>query len=88
MRRNLALDLRDMGERPVPARFKLARYQTVRGVGGVVLAEGAIGRVARRFEIASKSVAYLIAPVLRAVSTRPCSRRSPAATGSSAIRIY
>ena len=50
MRRNLALDLRDMGERPVPTRFKLARYQPVCGAGGIVLMEGAIGRVARRFE--------------------------------------
>src|SRR5271166_6919988 len=62
MRRNLALDLRDMDERPVPARFKLARYQPVRGVGGIVLAEGAIGRVARRFEIATESIAHLIPP--------------------------
>src|SRR5271166_6649543 len=62
MRRNLALDLRDMDERPVPARFKLARYQPVCGVGGIILAEGAIGRVARRFEIATERIAHLIPP--------------------------
>src|SRR3974377_2056222 len=62
MRRDLALDLRDMDERPVPARFKLARYQPVCGVGGIILAEGAIGRVARRFEIATERLAPLIPP--------------------------
>jgi len=35
----ILLDLRRVSERPVPARFKLARHQPVRGVSGIVLPE-------------------------------------------------
>src|SRR5260370_8998284 len=57
---DLALDLRDTGKRLVPARFKLAGHEAVRRVGCIVLAEGAIGRVARGLEVALKSRAHLI----------------------------
>ena len=40
-----------MSERPVPARFKFTRHQPVRGVGGIVLPEGSVGGIARRFQI-------------------------------------
>src|SRR5258706_15899970 len=51
-----------MDERPVPARFKLARHQPVRGVSGIVLPEGPVGGIARRFEVATESIAHLIPP--------------------------
>lgn len=59
---DLALDLRRVGERPVPARFELARHQLVRGVSGIVLPEGPVDGIARRFEVATKSIAHLIPP--------------------------
>src|SRR6266852_8508267 len=60
MRGKFALDLRRMDERPVPARFKLTRHQPVRGVRGIVLPEGPVGGIARRFQIATESIAHLI----------------------------
>src|SRR3984957_15463690 len=62
MHGDLALDLRRVSERPVPARFKLARHQPVRGVSGIVLPEGPVGGIARRFEVATESIAHLIPP--------------------------
>jgi len=47
MHGDLALDLRRMSERPVPARFKLTRHQPVRGVRGIVLPESPVGGIAR-----------------------------------------
>jgi len=60
MHGDLALDLRRVSERPVPARFKLTRHQPVRGVSGIVLPESPVGGIARRFQIATKSIAHLI----------------------------
>src|SRR5258708_35219702 len=62
MRGKLALDLRHMDERPVPARFKLARHQPVCGVSGIELPEGSVGGIARRFEVATERIAHLIPP--------------------------
>src|SRR6202048_98984 len=62
MRGKLALDLRHMDERPVPARFKLARHQPVCGVSGIELPEGPVGGIARRFEVATERIAHLIPP--------------------------
>src|SRR5260370_14012564 len=58
---DLALDLRDTGKRLVPACFKLPGHEAVRRIGCIVLAEGAIGRVARGLQVALKSRAHLIA---------------------------
>lgn len=63
MHSDLALDLRHVGERPVPARFKLARHQPVRGVIGIVLPKGPVDGIARRFEVATESIAHLIPPL-------------------------
>src|SRR3954469_6754635 len=60
MHSDLVLDLRRVSERSVPARFKLARHQPVRGVSGIVLSEGPVGGIARRFEVATESLAHLI----------------------------
>ena len=57
---DLRLDLGDAGERLVPTRLQFTGDQTVGRIGGVVLAEGAIRRIARRFEIASERFADLI----------------------------
>src|ERR1700676_3949520 len=58
---DLRLDLGDTGERLVPTRLQFTGDQTVGRIGGIVLAEGAIRRIARRFEIASERLANLIA---------------------------
>src|SRR6201989_3667377 len=60
MHDDLALDLRRVSERPVPARFKFTRHQPVRGVGGIVLPESPVGVIARRFEVATERIAHLI----------------------------
>ena len=62
---DLRLDLGDARERPVPARLQLRCDEAVGGIGGVVLPEGPIRRVARRFEIAQQRLADLIAPAGR-----------------------
>ena len=49
MSRDLGLDLRHVRERPVPACLQFARDQPVGWIGRIVLPEGAIGGVARRF---------------------------------------
>jgi len=60
MHGDLGLNLRRVSERPVPARFKFTRHQPVRGVGGIVLPESPVGGIARRFQIATESIAHLI----------------------------
>ena len=50
-------------ERLVPARLQFARHQPVGRIGGVILPEGAVGRIARRFEIALQGIAHLIPPL-------------------------
>ena len=57
---DLRLDFGDAGERLVPTRLQFTGDQTVDRIGGVVLAEGAIRRIACRFEIASERCADLI----------------------------
>ena len=63
MRRDLALNLRDVRERFGPARFQFASHQPVGGISSVILTEGAIGSIARRIKIAQKRLAHLIAPL-------------------------
>jgi hypothetical protein len=54
MCRDLGLDLRHMLERPVPARLQFARDQPIGWIDSIVLPEGAVGGVARRFEVAAE----------------------------------
>ena len=68
VRRDLRLDFGDARERLVPARLEFSRHQPVGGIGGVILAERPIGRVARRFEIAQQSFADVVAPVAASAS--------------------
>ncbi|MFK4654304.1 hypothetical protein ABIF97_004238 [Bradyrhizobium japonicum] len=63
MHRDLALNLGRVSERPVPAGFQLTGDQPVRGISGIVLPESPVGGIARRFEVATESIAYLIAPL-------------------------
>jgi hypothetical protein len=72
MRGKLALDLRHLAERPVPARFKLARHQPVRRVSGIELPEGPVGGIARRFEVATERIAHLIPPFPGFLGGRGC----------------
>lgn len=60
MRNDLAFDIGDADKGLIPARLEFAGDQSIGGVGGVILPEGAVGGVARRFEIAAKSVAHLV----------------------------
>jgi hypothetical protein len=62
---DFCLDLGNARERLVPARLQFARDQPVRGISGVILAEGAVRREAGRFEIAQERLADLIAPLVR-----------------------
>ena len=54
---DLALHFVDAGERPVPARFKLACDQPIGRIGRVILPEGAVGEIACRFKIAPERIA-------------------------------
>lgn len=49
------------GEGAVPSRLQFRRHEPVLGIGGIILAEGAVGAVAGRFEIARERFANLIA---------------------------
>jgi hypothetical protein len=73
----LALDLRRVSERPVPARFKFTRHQPVRGVGGIVLPENPVCGIARRFQIATESIAHLIPSFSGFLGGSSCSGDSP-----------
>src|SRR6516165_8777486 len=57
---NLRLDFGDADERLVPARLKFTGDKTVCGISSVILTEGTIRRIARRFEIAFERFADLI----------------------------
>src|SRR3984893_8765063 len=70
---DLALDLRRVSERPVPARFKLTRQQPVRGVSGIVLPESPVCGIACRFQIATESIAHLILSFFGFLGSRGCS---------------
>jgi hypothetical protein len=72
MRRDPALDLRHMRERLVPACLQFTCHQPVRRIGGIVLPKGAVGRVARRFEIAAERIAHLIPSLTRFLSRSCC----------------
>ena len=54
------VDQETMRERPVPARLQFARDEPVGWIGSIVLPEGAVGGVARRFEVAAEGLAHLI----------------------------
>ena len=68
MCRDFGLDLRQMREHPVPARLQFARDQPIGWIGSIVLPEGAVGGVARRFEVAAEGLARLIPPFSAAVA--------------------
>ena len=57
------LDLGDATERGVPARFQFARHKAVGRVGGIVLAEGALGRIAGRLQVAQQRCPNLVLSV-------------------------
>ena len=61
---DFAFDLRHACECFVPAPFQFASHQPVGRVGSVVLPEGTIGCIARRFQIARECFAHLIPPLV------------------------
>jgi hypothetical protein len=63
MRRDLALDFDDAGERLVPARLEFASHQPVGWIGGVILSESAVSGKAYCFKVAAESLARLISSV-------------------------
>ncbi|WP_247392035.1 hypothetical protein, partial [Bradyrhizobium sp. 35] len=58
---------------PCSSALQLARHQPVRGVSGIVLPEGPVGGIARRFEVATESIAHLIPPFPGFLGGRGCS---------------
>src|SRR4029079_326467 len=69
--RDLGFYRADARQRRVPPRLQFVRHQPVGWVGGIILAEGAVSGIARRFEIAAKRLAHLVAP-LRGLLLRRC----------------
>ena len=61
---DLGFDLRP-GERRVPSRLQFAGHQSVGRVGSVVLPEGPIGCIARRFEITPERLTHLVPSLAR-----------------------
>src|SRR4029453_5990036 len=57
---NLGFGLRHAGGRLVPSRLQFASHQSVCRVGNVVLPEGPIGCIARRFEITPERLTHLV----------------------------
>src|ERR1700675_4813271 len=57
---DLALDFGDVDQRLVPARLKLAGNEPVGRISSVILPEGTVGGIARRFEITAESISHLI----------------------------
>src|SRR5262249_14278562 len=55
---NLGFDLRHAGERLVPSRLQFPGHQSVGWVGSIVLPEGPIGCIARRFEITPERLTH------------------------------
>src|SRR5262249_21127978 len=78
-------DLRHAGERLVPSRLQFASHQSVGRVGSVVLPEGAIGCVARRFEITPERLTHLV-PLLPRLLLGSNGRRNSARANDSAKR--
>jgi len=76
---DLALDFGDADQRLVPARLELAGNESVDGISSVILPEGTVGGIARRFEITAESLSHLI-PSLTGLFGR--SHRSGDSTGS------
>ena len=76
----LAVNLRNMRERLVPARLQFASDQPIGRIGGVVLPEGAVGSIARRFEIAMKGLAHLIAALARLLLRGAAAAMAPSPT--------
>src|SRR5262249_56141633 len=62
---DLGFDLRHAGKRLVPSRLQFAGHQSVGRVGSVVLPEGPIGCIARRFEITPERLTHLVPSLAR-----------------------
>ena len=67
VRHDPAFDFDYVRERLVPARLKFAGDQPIGRIGGVVLPEGAVGRITSRFEIAVEGFARLVSPLGRLI---------------------
>ena len=77
---DLRLDVGDATERRVPARLQFVRHEAVGGVGGVVLAPGAVGGVARRLEIAQERRTNLVLSVDASASAATAAAIAPGST--------
>jgi hypothetical protein len=60
---DFAFNFRNARKRLVPTCFQFTSHKTVGRVRGVVLPEGAIGCIARCFEIVPKRAAHLLPPL-------------------------
>src|SRR5215510_15033423 len=79
---NLGFGLRHASERLVPSRLQFASHQSVCRVGSVVLPEGAIGCIARRFEITPERLTHLV-PLLPRLLLGSNGRRNSARANDS-----
>src|SRR5262245_45231803 len=79
---NLGFGLRHAGERLVPSRLQFASHQSVGRVGSVVLPEGPIGCIARRFEITPERLTHLV-PLLPRLLLGSNGRRNSARANDS-----
>jgi hypothetical protein len=61
---DLAFNFHNARKRLVPTCFQFTSHKAVGRVSGVVLPEGAIGCIARCFEIAHKRVVHAVPPLL------------------------
>jgi hypothetical protein len=52
-----------MRERAVPTRLQFARDQPIGWIGSIVLPEGSVDGVARRFEVAAEGLGHMIPPL-------------------------
>src|SRR5262245_421338 len=62
---DLGFDLRHAGECLIPSRLQFASHQSVGRVGSVVLPEGPIGSIVRRFEITPERLTHLVPSLAR-----------------------
>lgn len=61
MRGDLGLNLGGACEGAVPPRLEFCRHEPVPGIGGIILAKGAVGTISCRFEVPRQRFANLIA---------------------------
>ena len=84
---DLRLDLTDTGERGVPACLQLGCNQTIGGIGGIVLTEGTVCRIARRFKVRNRISRTWSRVLACRASTSTAAATATGSTTSSSISL-